>query len=779
MITYTSLRRRLIALSFGVSLCTLFVACVAFFWRELSDSREQEGRRLLLATRVAAQSASAAVAFGDAGAAEEILGAFKALPSLEHAVLRNSSGSILAEYWRGGSAPSKPLHEQLDPEEISSSPEMVLAHADYVHIRNQITQSGEVIGELSVRADMKDLWGLVSESGQTTLVVFIVGSLISYFLGALLSTRLAQPIKELAASMEAISNSKDYSVRLVTQQKDEIGVLFHRFNEMLEQIEGRDCALREYQQTLEARVEERTAELVRERQQLLGLIKNAPVAIAMLDNEMRYMAHSKKWREDYGLGELELAGKSYYEIFPDIPERWREIHRKVLSGEPAHASEDCFDRKDGERIYLRWGMHPWFRAEGGQGGVVMVTDRIDDLVAAREAALQTAKTRSEFLTIMSHELRTPLNGIIGFAVLLNEEHSLSPASREYVDSIHGAGKLLLALINDILDFSKLEQKKLGLEVATFQMGEVIRATERLFKGQVERKGLSFEVSDGFFEAQVRGDSLRLQQVLINLVGNAIKFTSKGSIRLGIEALRSDGDEYEALISVADTGIGIAASKQGRIFESFAQADGSTTRKYGGTGLGLAICVQLVELMGGRIWVESSEGVGSAFSFTVRLARVSQELSRPIQIPMEHSPSLAKEVVDTTGPRILVAEDNLMNQKLVRLILERAGYQVELVANGRLAIEASEKTEFAAILMDLQMPVMGGLDAVSHIRRREAGGTTHIPIVALTAHAFAEHRAQCVEAGVDGYLTKPINRQLLLTTLERFIAPKSGASKEGE
>jgi PAS domain S-box-containing protein len=721
---------------------------------------------------VTAQTASAALAFSDVDAAKELLGAFKALPTLQYAGLYSSSGKILAEYLRDERSNRARVEGPEADLSAQGAEEVVRVHPDHIHIRNPVTQAGEPIGILVVEADTKRMLILVQETGQTAGLVFVMGSLIAYFLGALLSARLARPIKELASSMEDISRSKDYSKRLVPLQQDEIGQLFVQFNGMVEQIERRDAALLENQQTLEDRVAARTEDLVRERQQLLGIIENAPVAIAMFDNEFRYVAHSQKWLQDYGLTG-KLIGRSHYEVFPDIPDRWREIHRRALAGERAQASEDVFERADGGKIFMRWALQPWFQADGVQGGVLMVTDRIDDLVAAREAALQTAKIRSEFLTNMSHELRTPLNGILGFTELLIDESGLSASSREHVEAIFGSGKILLALINDILDFSKLEQKKLGLEVTTFRLGEVLHAAARIFTGQAERKSLTLEVADSFSEMSVRGDSLRLQQVLINLIGNAIKFTSHGSIQISIKSLVSCDRELEATFSVKDTGLGIPLDKQESIFEAFAQADGSTTRKYGGTGLGLAICVQLVRLMGGRIWVKSSPGSGSEFLFTVKLLESEHSLmlgaGKPgIAKDFSQEPLAAQDANVRQRPRILVAEDNVMNQRLVSAILERAGYQVKVVENGSLAVEAAKGSEFAAILMDLQMPVMNGLEAIELIRKQEVWGSSRVPILALTAHAFAEHREQCLSVGVDDYLTKPINRELLLTTLKRFI-----------
>jgi len=401
------------------------------------------------------------------------------------------------------------------------------------------------------------------------------------------------------------------------------------------------------------------------------------------------------------------------------------------------------------------------------------TGRLAREMADRAEALSAAK--SDFLANMTHEVRTPLNGILGMTGLALETN-LASDQREYLELVKSSAEALLSLVNDVLDFSKYEAGKLALDCVNFSLRTLVREVLRPLALRASVSGLAFEsaieesVPDG-----VTGDPLRISQVLRNLAGNAVKFTKTGkvSVHVGAESPAVSPEASPRLsnvtlrFSVADTGIGIPADKHRLIFEPFTQADGSTTRKYGGTGLGLSISAGLVELMGGRIWVESEVGRGTRFTFTLPL-----ELANPPETaaaaPLSGSQDGVKREL-----HILVAEDNSVNQRLAARLLEREGHSVTIAGSGREALRTLERRQdgpmpFDLILMDVQMPDMDGLEATSRIREKERGTGRRVPIVAMTAQAAESDRLRCLESGMDAYISKPVNVPELMKLIESAV-----------
>jgi CheY-like chemotaxis protein len=347
-------------------------------------------------------------------------------------------------------------------------------------------------------------------------------------------------------------------------------------------------------------------------------------------------------------------------------------------------------------------------------------------------------------------------------LLLDTE--LTSEQKEYASIIRSSGETLLTLINDILDFSKGESGRLVLEEIEFDPRETIRESCALLVEQARRKGLDLRWTvDRSVPAQIIGDPTRLGQILTNLLGNAVKFTESGAIELGV-SVEAHGSESEPdlAFTVRDTGVGIPQSARSRLFHPFTQADGSTTRKYGGTGLGLAICKQLVEMMGGDIGVESEPGMGSTFRFTIRLKRAA------VFDPASGDYLAAKASGTAMPARILVVEDNAVNQMVISRIVEKLGHTAQVAANGCEALDALQRTGFDLVLMDCQMPVMDGYTATRQIRERE-GNTHRTPVVALTAGAFSEDRQRCLAAGMDDYLSKPVHVGELRVIIERWTA----------
>lgn len=691
------------------------------------------------------------------------------------------------------------------------------------------------------------------------------------------------------------------------------------FTELSEAFNAMTAKLSNSYHDLEKEIEERkqAEDALRASEERLQLfIEYAPASLAMFDRDMRYLYVSRRWQNVYGLEDRCLLGMLHYEVFPEIPERWKEAHRRGLAGEVLQADAERFERADGSVQWVRWEIRPWYNSIGNVGGIVIFTDDIterkkvddalqesearmnraqeiahlgsweldlthgslswsdevyrifglqpqefdatyeafleavhpddraavgaayatslrenmdsyeiehrvirkssnevrsvhekcehfrdesgrivksvgmvhditerkrveDELLRAKEAADAANRAKSQFLANMSHELRTPMTGVLGMLdIVLGTP--LDEKQRECILTAQYSGRSLLRIINDILDLTKIEAGRLTIEEKPFNLLGCVSGALDILRTVAMRKGLVLNLSMANDLPQyVLGDQIRLRQILINLIGNAVKFTETGTVEVRVTATPDRDGRREFTFSVSDTGIGIPADKQHLLFNSFSQVDDSDTRRYGGTGLGLAISKEIAELMGGNITFDSSLDVGSTFSFTVPLSssEADFETGSTSGTPDtgEHNAIPPNEWGKS---RLLLAEDDPVISEILGMMLERSNYDLDIAENGRKVVEMWEQGVYDLILMDVQMPFLDGFAATRAIREKEqTQGVGHTLIVAMTAHASVDDKQRCLDAGMDAYVSKPIDLKASIELIGDLIRQRNNNTSD--
>ncbi|MES2320466.1 MAG: ATP-binding protein [Pseudomonadota bacterium] len=519
------------------------------------------------------------------------------------------------------------------------------------------------------------------------------------------------------------------------------------------------------------------------------ILDQLPIPVFLKDRQGRFVRFNRQFQQFYHLTREQLMGARIEDF---TPPSWASVTLEedelawrtglMISSERRVTQIDPPIDLVVNRIVIN---------SGGESYLLGFSIDVSEQRAARDAmqravesAQAASRAKSEFLANMSHEIRTPMNGILGMTELVLES-PLQPEQRDDIGLVKASADALLTIVNDILDFSKIEAGKLDLEEVPFDLRTLVRDTLRSMALRAQQKGLQLHCEvPAHLPRTVKGDPGRLRQVLINLLGNAIKFTQQGSVTLALSQGEETDDHCDIGFAVSDTGIGIPLDKQKLIFEAFSQVDGSTTRQFGGTGLGLTICRRLVILMRGDIAVSSEPGKGSTFRFSVPLQHAATQLqadadetelelgpamaSLPAALPL---PEPAQE--QGNGLRILLAEDNPVNQRLALRLLEKGGHRITLVDNGVDALERAMQGGFDLILMDVQMPALDGLTATRRIRQWESTHGGHVPIVAMTARAMQGDRERCLEAGMDDYMSKPIDSERLRQLVGRFHVEQAG------
>jgi len=511
------------------------------------------------------------------------------------------------------------------------------------------------------------------------------------------------------------------------------------------------------------------------------LLNNTAASIIQTDSQERIVSWNKYTEKMLGATKKDLYLKHISILYPAL--EWKKIRSariRVLGAK--HHIESKIIKQNGEIIDVNLSINILKDSNNNIVGSVGIMQDItrqkkvqELLVQAKLAAEQANTAKSMFLANMSHEVRTPMSAIMGM-LDLTLDTSLSSEQSDNLTVAKEAADNLLGLINDILDLSKVEAGKITLENIEFHLPNIVRNTIKGLSVIARDKKLDLEVEiDPEVPEIIKGDPVRIRQVLINLINNAIKFTAKGKIVTSIKCQTKTKEETTLLFSVKDQGIGIPKDKQKTVFELFTQADSSTTRKFGGTGLGLAISKRLVEMMRGKIWVESELGEGSEFLFTgiFDIVQESQYAGSPSDD--DKAGGVGNVPGDFDQLKILLAEDNAVNQKIASRMLEKQGWQVDVVENGKLAVEALENDNYDLVLMDAQMPEMNGFEATTCIREREKTTGKHMIIIALTARAMEEDKRKCLEFGMDGYVAKPIDRNKLFDEITRLA--KKGTANE--
>lgn len=636
-----SIKAKLLILATLSCTTAVILCCVGFVWNDLNTLRHAKARVIQTQAEMLAFNSSAVISFQQQEAGEDLLLAFKSQPTVQLAALYSIDGEIIATYPAGATDKAPLLHSLKTGSHFNDS---MLLHTE------SVVDAGEDVGSLFVLSNLDDVNAQISHYVYIAIAMATISLIAALLVASALQQAISEPVVALAQTARGITDSEDFSVRVQLNQEDELGTLYECFNSMLARIEFSKQELRDANETLEDRVQTRTAEL----------------RVAMEKSE-----------------------------------------------------------------------------------------------AANHA-------KSMFLANMSHEIRTPMNAVLGFTELLRRGAANEAEQVEYLDTISSSGKHLLSLINDILDLSKVEAGHMEIELIPESPHQIIAEAISVMRVPAQQKGLSLEYDwNGPIPAQISTDPSRLRQLLINLIGNAIKFTHSGGVQVSLELLDCE-PEPQLKIDVVDTGIGIPHEQMEEIFNPFSQVDVSVTRKFGGTGLGLTISRHIAQALGGELSVRSEPGSGSVFSVTIAVGQLDKIdfLSQPpVADIVEFSPSCP---VDNTsrlsGSRLLLVEDGPINRRMIKVMLSHYGIDVTEAENGQIGVNLATTQDFDVIVMDMQMPVKDGYTATSELRAK--GLKT--PIIALTAHAMKGDETKCRDAGCTDYITKPISEERLVRKLAEYI-----------
>ena len=772
-----SIQRKLTTIMMAVGGLVLAVCTLAFLLHASLTLQRMQNEKLSVLAQVIGANSRAALAFDDRKAAAEVLDALRVESGIVGAFLYDRNGKTFADFTR------QDFDRVVAPLDAGRASPATLAKggvsygdANHTHFLYPILLEGEPIGVLHLVNERRELarrlWAFVL----TILAIAGVALVAAYVAAVKLRSVVAGPLAELIDTMKAVANRRDYTVRAVKRGNDELGALAEGFNEMLEKVHAGVVERQKYSERLEQEVAARTAELLmaKERaeeanqslreneEQVKTILNSMQAAILVVDAETRAIV-------DINPLALTMAGRRREEVIGKMCHQFicpAERNRCPICdlGGKIDKSERSLLRADGAMLPILKTVVPIML----RGRKVLLESFVDiserkraqeELLAAKERAEAASKAKSQFLANMSHEIRTPMNGVLGMAELLVGTE-LTDRQKKFAQAIRVSGEHLLKIINDILDFSRIEAGRIELETLNFDMRQTLEQTMDLFAEEAARKNieLALDIPPSLASA-VRGDPGRLRQVLMNLIGNAIKFTEKGEVVLRARSEAPANGKAIFRFEVADTGIGIPPEQQSRLFEAFMQADASTTRRFGGSGLGLAISQQIIRLMGGQIGLTSVVGQGATFSFSIPLAlgpKLSAEATKP----------------ELRGLRALIVDDNGVNRKILVNQLLSWDMRPCAVESADTALRevrqaADSKDPYRVGIFDLHMPEKDGLTLTRELKADPV--ISSFPLIMLTSGDSEHTVREARSLGINQYVRKPIRKselyQCLLEALE--------------
>ena len=733
---FHSIRVKLILSLSLIGMIALILSSISIYVYTYNEKNIEVTNSLSQLSNIISNNLTASIEFADKVSADTILKTLNVNDNIKGAFVFNKSNELFSSYMRDkedNKALENTLLQLSKLYNIKTSIEYV--DENEILVSSPIYSDNEYIGSITIISDKNSLNETLNEQFYVHLIVAIIVFLIIIIIAFKIQKIFTLPIFTLKKAMEDVSINNKYDVNVKYDKNDEFKTLFDGFSTMISRIE-------KHKGTFEA------------------IFKSSKDATAILDLESNFLSVNSAYSDLTGLSEAELLNTSCMALtVPEDVEASKAAIKRVLKFGYIKNFEKRCSVKGGRIITINMSMSVLKKPDRILISVRDITDRKlleQNLIDSKIEAENATNAKSKFLANMSHEIRTPMNGIIGMSYLMLQT-DLDNKQQNYIHKIDDSAKLLLSIINDILDFSKIEAGKLTIEKVDFSLVNMVNSTLNLIEFKINEKDLVLNIEYGDNKDKYfHGDSLRISQILINLLGNAVKFTDTGEIKLLITNI----DDSKLRFEVKDTGIGLNEKQQANLFQSFSQADGSTTRKYGGTGLGLTISKQLVELMGGKIWLTSTEGVGSSFIFEVPLKEIDSKDT--VADKTEISPNYND--IKFSGKKLLIVEDNMTNKLVLLGLLDNTDLDIDVASNGKEAVDACEEKSYDLVLMDIQMPIMDGYEATSIIRASDK----NIPIIALSANVMKEDIEKTKEHGMNEHLNKPIELDKLFSILHKYL-----------